>query len=228
MGNLCELSHGFEIEPSKLSKNKKDSISTSSSIKTDTHKQFRNIIQDYDFFKCIGEGKFGMVFLVEHKKFKLKCAIKIIKKIKSNHIIKNFESFKTEKNLLKKMDHPNIIKLYDSFESSSHYFLVLEYAKNNDLRRFISKTKNLSLDHIQFLASHILNALIYLHQEFNIIYRDLKPENILLGKKGIPKICDFGISKSTEITETVCGTPIYMSPEIFQSNFKKKVLIRRV
>ena len=32
------------------------------------------------------------------------------------------------------------------------------------------------------------------------------------------KIADFGFSKSQNNTETVIGTPIYMSPEIFQNS----------
>ena len=221
MGNICELSHGFELDPkeqSKIKKNKQNSSSLSTDVSSSKSKNcFKYYISNYDFYKCIGEGKFGMVFLAEHKKFKKKCAIKIIKKIKSNDLIKNNIFFETEKSLLKQMNHANIIKIYESFESKSHFFLVLEYAKYSDLRRFLNKNKSLSIEKIKFISAYILNALIYLHNKMNIIYRDLKPENILLGKNGIPKICDFGISKMVETTHTICGTSNYMSPEIMLS-----------
>lgn len=50
------------------------------------------------------------------------------------------------------------------------------------------------------------------------IYRDLKPENILLEKTGHVVLTDFGLCKenmkSSDMTDTFCGTPEYLAPEI--------------
>ena len=47
---------------------------------------------------------------------------------------------------------------------------------------------------------------------------DLKPENILLDYTGHIALCDFGLCKlnmtETETTNTFCGTPEYLSPEL--------------
>jgi serine/threonine protein kinase len=56
----------------------------------------------------------------------------------------------------------------------------------------------------------------------NIIHRDIKLENIMVKyidsshRKFIPKINDYGLSKQVKggITSTVCGTPIFMAPEL--------------
>ena len=50
------------------------------------------------------------------------------------------------------------------------------------------------------------------------IHRDLKPENILLDYNGHIALCDFGLCKldmkDGDRTNTFCGTPEYLAPEI--------------
>ena len=50
----------------------------------------------------------------------------------------------------------------------------------------------------------------------NIIHRDIKPENILVSDKGVFKLGDFGIAKTSEGTQTgtMIGTYGYMAPEV--------------
>jgi len=49
-----------------------------------------------------------------------------------------------------------------------------------------------------------------------ILYRDLKPENILLDEFGYIKLADFGIAKQAIESNTFCGSPEYISPEMIQ------------
>jgi protein kinase A len=50
-----------------------------------------------------------------------------------------------------------------------------------------------------------------------LIYRDLKPENIMIDFQGFVKITDFGFCKPIkDRTYTLCGTPEYIAPEIYQ------------
>jgi len=60
--------------------------------------------------------------------------------------------------------------------------------------------------------------LEYLHSR-GIVYRDLKPENILISQHGHIVLTDFGLSKTGLVnkdarTNTRCGTPYYVAPEI--------------
>jgi serine/threonine protein kinase len=50
------------------------------------------------------------------------------------------------------------------------------------------------------------------------LFSDLKPENILLDYTGHIALCDFGLCKlnmtDSETTNTFCGTPEYLAPEL--------------
>ena len=49
------------------------------------------------------------------------------------------------------------------------------------------------------------------------MHRDIKPHNILLKNIYTIKLSDFGFAKyynATDLTKTMCGSPIYMAPEI--------------
>lgn len=54
--------------------------------------------------------------------------------------------------------------------------------------------------------------------ENSCIHRDIKPENVLIKNK-VSKLADFGFARKADILcaekyDEMCGTPIYMAPQI--------------
>ena len=140
--------------------------------------------------------------------------IKKNKKIKKYNINENENKkyYINEINILKHLKHINICNLINYEIHDSVYYLKLERCDYN-LRNYIENNCDTYNNEI---CSGIITGLNYLYQN-NIVHRDLKPENILIVNNN-SKICDFGLSKVLEHTthymKTICGTPLYMAPEI--------------
>ena len=71
---------------------------------------------------------------------------------------------------------------------------------------------------ISSLLHQILEALDYLAFR-NLCHRDVKPDNILYTPLNdyqcLFQLADFGFAKNQDLAQTYCGTPIYMSPEMY-------------
>jgi serine/threonine protein kinase len=83
-------------------------------------------------------------------------------------------------------------------------------------------TEKIDEKYVQYYFSQLTNGLKYLYN-MNIIHRDLKPKNILLTKgRRIIKIADFGLAKrighKQDLNSTMCGSPMYMAPEIINNS----------
>lgn len=92
----------------------------------------------------------------------------------------------------------------------------MEYVEGCELWSLVRGSKTgLHEDHVLHYLSEICITLEYLHS-LGIVYRDLKLENVLIDKTGHIKLVDFGFSKKMVSSNTMCGTPEYLAPEIFQ------------
>ncbi|KAJ8326366.1 hypothetical protein BDV3_005907 [Batrachochytrium dendrobatidis] len=173
-------------------------------------------VEDFELLKVIGKGSFGKVMQVRKKDTGRTYAMKIIKKA---HIVERDEVSHTlaERNVLTKLQHPFIVPLKYSFQSSEKLYLVLAFVNGGELFHHLQQEGKFSEDRAKFYTAELLCALECLHG-LNIIYRDLKPENILLDYSGHISLCDFGLCKLNmkegNKTNTFCGTPEYLAPEV--------------
>ena len=178
-------------------------------------------ITDFTITKELGAGSFGHVYLVTHKKTKVNYAIKAIdKRNKTN--IEEKPYFRREVEVMYKIHHPNVVKLFGHFEDNNYCYFIMEYISKGNMFGLIpqDKKKRISSQVVASLMKDIISAVYFLHNmNPPIIHRDIKPENVLLTEKLTAKLTDFGWSNYIQEDEkrtTVCGTPIYLAPEIIK------------
>lgn len=160
----------------------------------------------------IGKGSFSKVYYGYHKETKQEIALKRIVFNRLENNIKN--KVISEIMILQQLHHDNIIKLYEYKFDGDYIFLVTEYCNNNDLSIWMKQEH--TIEEKIDIIKQITNGIHYLH-EHRILHRDIKPQNILL-HNGLIKICDFGFSlmikEQLQMCMTICGTPLFMSPEL--------------
>ncbi|KAI7755122.1 hypothetical protein M8C21_025992 [Ambrosia artemisiifolia] len=177
-------------------------------------------VGDYVVGRQLGSGSFSVVWHARHKVHGTEVAIKEIVTGKLNKKLE--ESLISEIDILRNINHPNIIRLHDMIKEPGKIHLVLEYCKGGDLSMFIQRRqgripKSTSVHFMQQLA-----AGLKVLRDNQIIHRDLKPQNLLLSTNddnSTLKIADFGFARSLQprnLAETLCGSPLYMAPEIMQ------------
>ena len=178
-------------------------------------------ITDFTIIKELGSGSFGRVYLVTHKKTKVQYAIKAIdKRDKTNQEEKPY--FRREVEVMYKIHHPNVVKLFGHFEDNNYCYFIMEYISKGNIYGLIpqDKKKRLSSQIVASLIKDVISAVYFLHNmNPPIIHRDIKPENVLLAEGMVAKLTDFGWSNYMQEDEkrtTVCGTPIYLAPEIIK------------
>ncbi|KAJ6099930.1 hypothetical protein N7467_001465 [Penicillium canescens] len=177
-------------------------------------------MEDFDLLKVVGKGSFGKVMQVMKKDTGRIYALKTIRKA---HIISRSEVTHTlaERSVLAQINNPFIVPLKFSFQSPEKLYLVLAFVNGGELFHHLQREQRFDINRARFYTAELLCALECLHG-FKVIYRDLKPENILLDYTGHIALCDFGLCKldmkDEDRTNTFCGTPEYLAPELLLGN----------
>ncbi|MFD2307656.1 Stk1 family PASTA domain-containing Ser/Thr kinase [Enterococcus termitis] len=170
----------------------------------------------YHIIGNIGSGGMANVFLAHDLILDRDVAIKVLRFDFQNDQAA-IRRFQREALAATELVHPNIVSVYDVGEEDGLQYLVMEYVKGMDLKRYIQTQYPIPYAKIVDIMEQILSAVSLAH-EHRIIHRDLKPQNILMDESGVVKITDFGIAialTETSITQTntMLGSVHYLSPE---------------
>ena len=193
------------------------------------NKEFKSkiTIDDFQIVKVLGTGAFGKVSLVYNEELQRYFAMKSLKK----DYIKKYQQTKhtkEERYIMEKIDYPFISKLYYAFQTKKSLFMITEFMAGGEMFHHLHECGHFDENRARFYIAELVLAIDHLHKN-NILYRDLKPENILLDEIGHIKLTDFGLSKimnniEKDKTYTVCGTPIYVAPEVLTGKGYNKLV----
>lgn len=202
------------------------------------------------FFKCLfqyrpirrlGEGAFGLAFLVFDEVEKVKKVFKFPKDESTTEAL-----HREGENLVKlsELAHANIIRLHQYGKvrmtwngvEQDRYYLNMAYGgialrekvgklrftrDENGNSFYFGSGRRLSLEESLRIAIDCCQGIEAAHgfrgSTVRILHRDIKPENILIDEEtGVARLGDFGISRIIDRTSAVvsyAGTPLYMDPE---------------
>ncbi|MCD6361051.1 MAG: Stk1 family PASTA domain-containing Ser/Thr kinase [Armatimonadetes bacterium] len=164
----------------------------------------------------IGEGGMARVYKGTDTTLERPVAIKVLRE-QFSHQEDVVSRFRREAHAAARLNHPNIVQIYDTGVEDGHYYIVMEYLPEPNLKQIIEQYAPLPLRKAIEFAIQACEALDYAHKN-GIVHRDVKPQNILFSSTGQVKLSDFGIAAaagSAGLTADgkVLGSAHYISPE---------------
>lgn len=191
-------------------------------------------IGPYRIVRKLGAGGMGAVFEGLHEAIERRVAIKVLHS-RYSHDPDTAKRFINEARAVNRIDHPGVVQVSDTGQlPDGGAYIVMELLQGEALSKRIHRNAPLPAGEVIDLTIQIAAALAAAHER-GIIHRDLKPDNIMVvPDRQMPtgertKVLDFGIAKLAQEqekgslrthTNSMLGTPYYMSPEQAQGSAK--------
>ena len=178
--------------------------------------------QQYMVGKALGQGGFGITYLGWDLNLDIPIAIKeyypnsIVNRDTAQSLmltgvatnmadlyISTRQRFLREAKVLAMLRNvPNIVQVHNFFEENNTAYIIMEYVKGIDLRRYMNlRGGRLSVDETLTILKPVMEALQRVH-EFEIVHRDISPDNIMMMPDGTAKLLDFGAVRNVENADT--------------------------
>lgn len=186
--------------------------------------------EEIQLIELVGEGSFGEVWLAMY------CgafvAVKIIAKVKSDHLTQSMQTqiavrnLRKEALLMSKLRHPNVCLYLGACMDPP--CLLFEYCAKSSLDRVLrtalgkpALAAKLTWVRLLSMALDAAKGMLYLHTRVPpIAHRDLKSANLLVDSQWRVKVADFSLSRAMETGSkaammTVMTTnPRWLPPEV--------------
>ncbi|KAI8499650.1 Endothelial cell-specific molecule 1 [Branchiostoma belcheri] len=169
--------------------------------------------EDIHFEHMIGEGEFGHVVRarlhVPELGYEVLVAAKSIRPDRKT--MSAVRDFHREMDILARIHedkegHPNVVKLYGFLTKSEPQYILVEYASNEELRRYLWSLREQCkitgdrklLERLGF-ACDVACGLSELAR-LKIVHRDIAARNVVISDKKVAKIADFGLARDVYVS----------------------------
>ncbi len=183
----------------------------------------------YRLVRKLGEGGMGEVWLAEHRLLARPAAVKLVHghqlgDLPRKELRARLADFEREAQVTASLSSAFTVRLYDfGFSRDGLLFYVMELLDGIDLDQMVRQFGPLNPGRVVYLLSQVCSSLAEAHDK-GLVHRDIKPSNVFCCVRGdehdVAKVMDFGLvhvragdPTTGERSDTVAGTPAYMSPE---------------
>ena len=185
------------------------------------------LVGKYRIESVLGRGGMGMVYRAQHLALGEDVAIKVLRRdvsLDEDTVMR----FRREAQSAVKLKSEHVARIQDVGVCEDGLpFMVMEFLQGADLGQMVDTHGAMSIPVAVDLLLQGCDAIVEAHS-LGIVHRDLKPSNLFVSfrpdQSAIVKVLDFGISKSANgsdmsltQTQSMLGTPAYMSPEQMRS-----------
>jgi hypothetical protein len=180
----------------------------------------------YELERKIGQGGMGEIYRARHAMLRRPTAIKLVSGARSEERLRRFEK---EVQLTARLTHPNTISIYDYGRTpDGTFYYAMELLDGLTVEQLVERHGPQPASRVIHLLQQACGALTEAHG-IGLIHRDIKPANLYLCRRGgvqdVVKVLDFGLVREVDegrtvagsTTDTVVGTPLYLSPEAILS-----------
>ena len=191
----------------------------------------RTLDEKYSVEARLGSGGMGAVYRARHLQMDRPVAIKVL----HQRFVEDEAArvrFQIEARAAVLLRHSNAVTVTDFGQTSEGcVYIVMELLEGRTLREILSREAPIETARAISIMLQASDAVAAAH-EAGIIHRDLKPSNILVtqaaNQPAVVKVLDFGIATVAPDddddvtllaqTNSVIGTPRYMSPEQYSGH----------
>jgi serine/threonine protein kinase/thioredoxin-like negative regulator of GroEL len=182
-----------------------------------------NQIGGYEILEKVGVGGMGVVYKAKNLATNRIVALKVIRHghesgFGTDQYQEALARFKREMEAASKLDHDHVVTVYEVGEENGQAYYAMRFIEGESLKEKLDREQPSSAEAARY-TEQVALALAEAHR-VGILHRDLKPHNIMVERKNDRALlADFGLAKISNVdqqltaTESVFGTPPYMSPE---------------
>ncbi|MEP3479200.1 MAG: protein kinase [Fuerstiella sp.] len=184
-------------------------------------------LPEYEVTGELGEGSMGVVYRARQTSLNRDLAIKTLKPGLSNPDYDQ-AMFVSEAVITAHLVHPNIVPIHDLGRTADgKLFYSMKQVSGTPWHHSI---REMTLEQNLDIFLKVCDGVAFAHSR-GVINRDLKPENVIVGDYGEVVVLDWGLALTTDgfaRRDSVLldsrgggGTPVYMAPELADSDVGK-------